>query len=234
MGVYTFANYKAYMKLSFGQMTELESVGGANMYGVWTNDAYLDLTTRNKMWDVRLDFEFPELKASDISQSTSDGVAYISVPTDCLIMYDVDDTSNNHRLDWRPWSWYIDKPDRANTSAEGKPDFWVRYGSYLYLYRTPASTYTMALWYRKRPALLTGATDVTLIGSEWDEIILELACYKGFRAMHDYDKAGACKEVAKEMILDRIGIYNQEKRAMRRQRIKPSQQFMNSYKRKPI
>ena len=232
MGVYTFSEFKDYMKLRFGQMTELESVNSVNMYGVWINAAYLDLTTKHKMWEIGLDFEFPELKTSDDSQATSDGVAYIDVPSDCLIVTDVDDTENDNRLDWRPWGWYISQTGRSDTDQEGTPDFWVRYGSYIYLYRTPDDAYDMEVWYRKKPALLSAATGVTLIGSEWDELILELACYKGFRWIHDYDKAGSCKEEIKSLLLERLGIYNQEKRAMRNKRVRPSSRFMNSYKRR--
>lgn len=231
MGSYGFDDFKGYMKLRFGQMTELESVNSVNYYGMWLNAAYKDLTTKHRLWSLKLDFEFPELKTSDTSQSTADGTAYINVPSDCLVVYNVEDTTNDTILDWRSWNWYLDQTGRADTTKEGKPKFYTRYGSYIYQYPTPDAIYAETVWYRKRPAALTGTT-ATAIGEEWDEVILELACYKGFRWIHDYDKAAACKEEIQAMLQDRLGIYTQEKRGMRKKSIRVSPQFTESYKRR--
>jgi len=227
---YGFDDFKDYLKFRMGQRTELESVNGSiNLYGVWVNAAYKELTTRNVFWGVRLPFDFPELKADNSpGVSTSDGVAYISTPSDCLHVYEIWDETNKVHLDGIGWKKYISYPERKNTSAENKPAEWARYGSYIYVYPTPDDAYTLWVYYRKRPSALTG-TNETAIGEEWDEAILELAAFKGHRWLHEYSYAKQCQEAFMEIVTNLIGIYSREEMASRRT-ARPSTRMQISYR----
>lgn len=214
MGTWTFTNFKDYAKFQCGQRTDLET--GTNYYGVWVNAAYIDLTTRNKFWQLRIPkrFYFPELETST-TKTTTDGTAYVAMPTDALIIREVYDTTNNVHLEQIPWSKYIHKTDRTTSTAEGDPTQWVRQGSNIYLYRTPGTTGdTITIYYRKIPAVLTG-TSATVIGIEWDEPILHLALNKGFMWLHEYDKAEIHKKEFIDMVTSLIDVYYEEEKARR-------------------
>jgi len=89
----TFAELKSYLKFQFGNRTDLESVDSENMYGVWINMAYQNLTTRNRFWSLNRNFKFPELRDTDTSQTTTDGTAYVNVPSGAVVIYNVLDTT---------------------------------------------------------------------------------------------------------------------------------------------
>ena len=218
MGNWTFSEGKAFLKFQFGQNADLESVDGRNMYGVWWNTAYRDLTERHQFWSIKKRFYFPELE-DDVALTTTDGTPYISAPTRMLFPQEVYDETNNRWLKWIPWREYIKKTDRSNTSAEGEPARWTRRSSsdsrYLYFHPTPdTDDETLRLYYRKRMADLTG-TGLTLIGEEWDEVILILAAIKGNMWMNDWVKVEKLKGEFMDMIKDRADIYTPEELARR-------------------
>ena len=207
----TFAEFTSYLKFQFGNRTDLESVDDVNMYGVWINMAYQNLTTRNRFWSLKRDFKFPKLLAIDDTQSTSDGVAYVNVPTGALIVNNVYDATNDRDLVYIKPAKYFKYTDRSNTDAEGEPTEYTRHGSYVYLHDTPAATYSLEIDYRKIPAVLSG-TATTEIGEEWDEAILSLAAYIGFSWVHEYEKAEKRKEEFIGLVSGLIGIYDKEEK----------------------
>ena len=210
-------------------MSALTSVNSENLYGIWINLAYKELCAKDKIWDINYHFDFPELKTSDTSQDTVDGTQYISVPDDCLYIIGVEDTENDTYLTWKPWSWFMGQKGKADTAQEGQPKFWSRYGAYIYLRPTPDDAYDMAVWYRKRASELTDDDDTIDLGEEWDDIVFEMAAYKGYRWLGQWDDAKNCKDAATEMIKGLVGIYDKEKRSLN-ERIKPSSQFSSAYK----
>jgi len=228
-GDITFAEFKQRLQFRFGQMSELTSVNSENLFGIWINLAYKELTSKNKFWDVNYKFDFPELKTSDATQDTVDGTQYISVPTGCLYVIGVEDTENDCYLTWKPWSWFMDQRGRADTAQEGQPKFWARYGAYIYLNPTPDAAYDMAVWYRKRVSELSDDDDVTEIGEEWDDVVFELAVYRGLRWLGQWEEAKSAKEAVAELLKGLSGIYDNEKRSLN-ERIRPSAQFSTSYK----
>jgi hypothetical protein len=216
MGTYTFAQFKDYVALAMGQRSDLQTasllVGGSTeMYGVWVNASYMQLTTQNRFWGLKRSFYFPELETVDTSQSTTDGQQYINVPSDCLVIRHVWDYTNDFSMEQIPWREYLKKSDRMDTSVEGKPTMWTRSGSYIYLYPTPDSAYNLYVYYRKRPALLTG-TNTTAIGAEWDEPIVYLATYKAFLQMGRYQESTLMKNEFLSQVSSLMGIYDQEER----------------------
>lgn len=217
-------DFTKYLKITFSRRTDLESIDSENLYETWINSAYRDLTTRKKFWTLKKEFYFPELFTNDTSQSTSDGVAYIDVPSDCLYIEDVFDVTTGKQLDWMSWGWYKSQTDRSDTSKENNPIKWHRRGDYIYLHQTPDAIYSMDVDYKKRVADLSG-TGETIIGPEWDEVILTLATIKGFAALRDWDQHDRFKEIFLEQVANLIGIYDKEERLSRRETMKPDSRY---------
>jgi hypothetical protein len=215
MGTLTFGLMKEYVEFQFGNNTEFESVGdnATNYYGLWINRAYNHITTRDRFFGIRRDFYFPQLETSSTAD-TVDGTAYISVPSDCLIIREVYDTDNKRKLVNIPHKEYVGYTDRSDTTAEGKPTSWVRQGTYIYLHPTPDDAYTMRIYYRKIPSSLSSDAAVTEIGDEWDDIVVQLAVYYGRSWTGDYEGAKMAKEDVNDRIASLISIYGKEKQAM--------------------
>lgn len=213
-GTFTFANFVDYLTVMFGERTDLTSVGGVNLYEKWINLSYIRLTTRNRFWGLKKSFYFPELEVDNSGTNTTDGTAYITTPTDALIVREVWDSTSDVRLNNIPHSKYIGYTGRADSASEGEPKEWIRQGTYIYLYPTPDATYSMYVYYRKIPAILSSSTK-TVIGVEWDEVILQMAYIIGKEWLGEYDKAKAMKESLAESFAGIIGIYDLEELARR-------------------
>jgi len=179
-----------------------------NFYEEWVNDAYIQITTKNRFWGLKKDFDFPELHVSSTGTNTADGTAYINSTASVLYIEEVYDATSNVHLEWMPWSWYISKTDRSNTSAENNPEYWHRRGTVgtndLFLYPTPDSSYSIIYDFRKRPPVITSA-QATLIGAEWDEPILMLALIKGCQRMGMFEKAQHLKAEWIDMVSGMLG-----------------------------
>jgi hypothetical protein len=214
MGEYTFSEFKDYLQLRLGERDDIESKGGVNFLEVWVNAAYRKLAARNYFFGgIKMSFEFPELYTST-SSNTTDGIEYVSTPSDCLYVTEIYDSTNDRKLDRIDWKSYIGYTDRSDTSAEGEPTHWIRRGSNIYLHPTPDDTYSMTIHYQKIPAELSDASDTTVLGDEWDTPILELACYTAHIALGEYDKADRAKAEFMDQVQSLIGIYNREKQDM--------------------
>jgi len=214
---YSYADFIAYLKFRLGERTELESATdqSQNLYGVWINSAYRQLTNSDRVWGLALDYCFPELHIESVPATTSDGVQYVSAPSDCLYIEEVYDYTNSKRLDWIPWSKYVGYTDRYTATSEGEPNEWHRRGEYIYLHPTPDTDGEyIYIYYRKKVPDLSG-TDETLIGSEWDEVILSLATVKGLIWLRDWDTVEKLKDEAREMITNLVGHVSKEQRAQR-------------------
>jgi hypothetical protein len=68
----------------------------------------------------------------------------------------------------------------------------------------------LTVYYRKRPAVLSGDSDVTVLGAEWDEPILTLAVIKGMMRLHMYDQAKLEKAEWQEMMESKIALASNE------------------------
>ena len=215
MGALSFTEFKDLLKFRAGNNASLEAASPGdtayNLYGIWINSAYRQLCTQENILGLKKTLYFPELFTT-LTRTTTDGTAYVSSPVDVLYVEDVYDTTNNVNLDWIPWAKYIDYTDRTDTTAEGDPTEWVRRGGNIYLHRTPGTTgNTLTIHYKKRVPDITG-TGVTLVGAEWDDVIIELAANKMFTWLHEYDKAKFCKEAFLEMAAGLSDVYYQERK----------------------
>lgn len=214
---YGFDEFNAHLKFQLGKRPDLEDVDGTNMYDLWINTAYKWLTTRNRFWKVRMNFYFPEMEGIDSSKSTSDGVAYVSVPDNTLFVREVFNTTSKQGLDWMSSKAYLQCTDRADTNAEGPPREWTTIGDnsggkYLYFHPTPDTTYSLELLRRRWPAALTG-TNTTQIGEEWDEAILLLGAHIGHDWMGEAEEAERKKASFIDYCGSIIGVYRHEEKA---------------------
>lgn len=206
MGVKTYATFRSDLVFETGQRTDIDSYTGQ-----WTNTSYLEFCTRRSFWEVKIPkhFKFPELDTTTTSNTTG-SVAYISIPTDCLAVYTIHDTTNDKKLKNYNMRQYVEETGRASTT--GFPDYWLRYGSRIYFFPTPTGVYSMTIWYRKRPALLSAVGDVTLIGSEWDEPILKLAVAQTLLRLKDYEGFKIHKAEWVNMMEGKMGMYDEERK----------------------
>ena len=208
MGDLGFDALKEYLKLRAGNRADLEAAGDSslNYYGIWINSAYRQLCTNNKVLGLQKRLYFPQLFTST-TKTTTDGTAYVAAPTDVLYITEVFDTTNSRKLNNISWKDYISRTDRTDTSAEGDPTEWARYGNYIYLHQTPGTTGdTLTIYYKKLVTSLTG-TATTDIGAEWDDTIIELAAYHMFRWLHEHQEAEKCRVSFLEMAAGLAEIY---------------------------
>jgi hypothetical protein len=213
MGALGFDDFCELLKFRAGNNPALDAAGvsALNYYGIWTNSAYRQLCTQDKIFGMKKNLYFPQLMTS-ATKLTTDSTPYVATPSDCLYIEDIFDTTNGKNLDWIPWSVYLEYTDRTDTSAEGDATEWTRYGSNIYLHPTPGTTGdTLTIYYKKLVADLSG-TQTTAIGAEWDDVIIELAAYKMFTWTHEYDKAKLVKEAFLEMSAGLADIYSAEEK----------------------
>ena len=152
---------------------------------------------------------FPELDTSTTSTTQADR-AWITVPTDKLTTYTIFDTSNDKKLKNIARADYIRRTGRADTDQADKPTHWLTMGTKYYLYPTPDAAYVMEVFYRKRPADMSASTDVTVIGSEWDEVVLKLAVIQSMMRLKDYEKAEIEKKEWLDVVASKIQLYRAE------------------------
>ena len=213
MGALGFDDFKEQLKLRAGNRADLDTAGASslNYYGIWINSAYRQLCTQDNVLGLKKNLYFPQLLTST-TKTTTDGTAYVAVPTDALYIEDVFDTTNGRNLDWISWSTYAEYTDRTSSTAEGDATEWTRRGTYIYLHPTPGTTGdTLTIYYKKLVADLSG-TQTTDIGAEWDDAIIELAAYKMFTWIHEPDKAKVSKEAFLEMAAGLADIYFNERK----------------------
>lgn len=199
MGLITLTEAKAKLLVRFQNRTEFQSIGSVDYFGTWLNDALMQITAADRLPFAKRGIRFPELETS-APLSTADGVPYVTTPGDCLKVLHVYDKTNGKRLDWIPLKQYVDYTDRSDTGAEGPPSEWHRTGLRIYVHQTPDSIYVLEVWYKKRHPLWEG-DNPTIIGTEWDEPILELAAYKAHSWVGEFDRAKAAKESYLELVV---------------------------------
>ena len=210
MGNLGFDDFSEQLKYRCGNDKGPDSAGASllDYYGIWINKSYRQLCTQDRVLGLNKKLYFPQLMVST-TKTTTDGTAYVDAPSDCLYITEVFDTTNGRKLD-RVFSWkeYISYTDR--TSSDGDPTEWIRRGSSIYLHPTPGTTGdTLTIYYKKLPTDLSGSL-TTDIGAEWDDVIIELAAYKAFTWLHEYDKSKVCKESFLEMAVGLADIYGKE------------------------
>ena len=208
MGQRSFIDFREALRFNLGQRTDLTAYLGG-----WVNQAYNDFCTRNRFWSLSLPkyFVFPELLTATITPTVR-GVATIAVPSDCVYVRHIWDSTSDAKLDRIRFYNYVKSTGRAN--ATSRPTQWVRDGNSIYLYPTPDAAYTLYVYYRKRPDPMVGDIDTTEIGDEWDEPITMLSTIFTLERLKEFDKAEMWKKEWLDMMGGKIGIYDREDRDM--------------------
>jgi len=217
MGAKSFTNFKAHLKLRMGNNDAWDPY-----YGEWVNSAYRYLTSLDRVAKAGRSAYFPQLETSE-DKTTTAGYPYVAVPSDALTVRECFDATNKTHLEWMSWGDYVSQTNRDETTSRGKPAKWHRRGAYIYLYPTPDGEHTIRAYYRKLVADLSGGTDVTAIGAEWDDIILELAHYFARLWNNEYDKAKVSHDDAFNRIAQLMTVYDDEEKA-RREVMRPDEQ----------
>jgi len=212
VGTETFKTLREQIKFELGERTDLSThTDLGDLYGKWINLAYLTITTTDSIQGVRGHLYFPELMVEDTTQSTADGTQTLTTPTDAIYIEGICDTTNDIELENISWTEYKSYTGRNDSNAEAKPTEWTRRGSSLYLYPTPDATYACTIYYKKKPAVLTG-TNATVIGAEWDEAILKLAVIFGLTKLKRYEEAAIEKKAWTQYMYGLVGMYDKEKK----------------------
>lgn len=210
---YSYTNFKSYLKVRFSQRPDLEDVDGSNMYEVWLKEAQVWLTTRNRFWQYKLNFYFPELEDINTSMTTTAGTAYVTDPTATYIIREAFDLTNKQPLNWMHPKDYIRRMDRADSNARGKPLQWVRLDGKTFFWPTPDGAYNIEVLRRKHVTQFSAAADTSNIGPEWDSAILNLAAHLGHTAQGEDSKADRAKGLFLDHIEGVIGVYYHEFKA---------------------
>jgi hypothetical protein len=220
MGALTLTQYSNRLRSRLGENDSFSSP--TDYYAVWINSGYRYLATLEKIAETKRHVAIPDLETS-ASAATVDGQAYVTDPTDALIVREVFDETNDKRLDWISWQEYIGKTDRGDTSKEGKPTYWNWRSGNIYLYPTPGAVNTLTVYYKKRVADMT-AGDYSGLGAEWDDVIIELGHYYARMHTNEYDRADVSEKAAKKKIIELVDAYGSQERA-RRERVQPDPQI---------
>jgi len=204
MGTKTFSEFKDDLKFGLGQRDDL-----ASYLGGWVNTAYRTLTTGNRFWQIKRNFRFPELEASDTATTVA-GTAYVSTPSGAMVVQRVHDTTNDVKLNKIGWGTYVGYTGRASSTSRGKPSEWARRGDYIYVHPTPDDEYELEVFHRKRPTAMSANSDVTEIGAEWDEPIVQLAVAQSWLRLQNAEKYKLWMDLFKDSVVGLIGIYDHE------------------------
>lgn len=207
MGVKTFSEMQDDLKFELGQRDDLD-----DYYDDWINAAYKTLTTSQKLFKMKKKLYFPQLETSG-SVNTVDGTAYIAVPATCLIIRDIWNSTEDQILRQIGAREYREKLGRADTDAEGAPTLWNRQGSNIYLYPTPDDVYALTVYFKRRVTTLSSTSDVTLLGEEWDNMIVKLAVLQSLARLKEYGYLEAEQSLWAEEADALSGIYYEEEKA---------------------
>jgi hypothetical protein len=180
MGTKTFSEFKDDLKFGLGQRDDL-----ASYLGGWVNTAYRTLTTGNRFWQIKRNFRFPELEASDTATTVA-GTAYVSTPSGAMVVQRVHDTTNDVKLNKIGWGTYVGYTGRASSTSRGKPSEWARRGDYIYVHPTPDDEYEIPSW-TWNVVQASGCDEIVRDGQGWYDLIQTLTMLAEFHSTDEDD-----------------------------------------------
>lgn len=165
----------------------------------YINQAYME---------VCADERPPQLMTSSTITTTSGTASYEVSVSDVLRYDDLEDDTNNLLL-YRMSDWQYRKFVQGNASSiTGTPIYWYIDGvgsndrDQIVFYPTPAGTYTINVYYIKRPSELVTSPTATspILREPWDEVIINLATSRGWAQLGDEDRAIKWRGMARPLI----------------------------------
>jgi hypothetical protein len=220
MGDRTYSDFKTDVLFELGNRNDTDI--SATWLGRVVNDAYIELACSRELYGAKGRVYFPELEQGDTSQTvnTTD-TNTLTIPYNAMVIRHVRDDTSDYVLKrvsqtemWKKWG----------NSGTGAPKYWYRDDTVIRIQPDADDTYSMRILFKARPDALSDNTDTTAIGSEWDEIILQLAVIKAHYRLREFPEANAKVPIVQQMIRNIAGIYNEEQRA-NDDRILPSSTF---------
>lgn len=167
--------------------------------------------------DVFNEYSLPFMETTQnytLAAGTSDLTNGAGLPTDYVQAIDIFLTSTGFEklLQYKTFN-ELDAtfPDVTDTTihAPGVPDYFYNYGQTLRLFPVPASAYTATLRYVKRPTALTSTSDVPSIPSEFEELLVEGACWRVLQSKDNYDQAAIHENKYMEHLQKLVNRYSQ-------------------------
>lgn len=190
--------------------------------GPWVNDAanrvILRALSRNSK---RKEAMFPELQEKWRTDATTNGVEYISKPTDCLWINSVFSFDSSSAADESRDPRYVmaEVPSQRTwelldhtTSTTGYPRRWRRYGNRIQVHPVPTTAYSsklLVLGFAKETDL-SGSTDTFVIDQLWHPAIVDYAVYIGAKDMGWMDDAKEALEACDRQIAECITVLGRE------------------------
>lgn len=186
MGFMQLSDFETDLQSALGQ-----NVGANSRLDRWINFGYLDLATAE-------DFEI--LDAVDTSQSTTNGVNFVNVPTNTMIVKIIRDTTHDNKLQWVNKDEYWRQPQ----SQTGNPIRWTRDAGKLLLHPVPNGAFQLQITYKKPPTLLASSSDKTVLPDAWDPAVFYLAVHHAFMALGQEGRAMAWLQRAASYMQSRL------------------------------
>jgi hypothetical protein len=149
-----------------------------------------------------------QLETSTTITTTSGTATYEVSVSDVLSYSDLEDDTNNLLL-YRMSEWQYRKFVQGNASTiTGTPTYWFIDGvgsnnrDNITFFPTPAGTYTINVYYTKKPAELVTSPTATsaLLREPWDEAIIYLATSRGWMQLGDEDRGQKWRGMARPLI----------------------------------
>lgn len=106
-------------------------------------------------------------------------------------------------------AWTLLYPDRFISQTTGQPEVYIKGANatnnamQIFVWPSPAATYTARLFYRKRVSDMTNTTDVPVIPVDWQDVLIAHATAECFRALND-DKSDKAAQRWQARYLDRF------------------------------
>jgi hypothetical protein len=100
-------------------------------------------------------------------------------------------------------------PDDQTANPQGVPNYWYYYGETIRVYPEPSDAYTLTLRYYKKPTLLSSATDVPEIPSEFEELLVVGAGYRVMQAKDNYDQGAILQNKYDELLAKLVVKFSQ-------------------------
>jgi hypothetical protein len=148
----------------------------------WLNYAFFELVMNPR-------FSFHELDTSTTFVTVAAERNY-TLPTDIWFILSLRDNTNSRKLKMTHWSEF----DRI-TYTTGQPVRYAHFSNYVELDPTPDAAYTIQVRYRFRPSDEASGTAFVNLGTEWEEVIVNMATMKGFEALDQRAKAGELRQL---------------------------------------
>jgi hypothetical protein len=152
------------------------------------------LLLNQSYWELLDKFPFRE-KEQASTFSYVDGTRLYAAPSPFeavqhIVVYDTDDNKHT-RLKRMSLKWYEDEYD-SDDEAEGKPEYYARYGSNYYVYPTPDEAYGGVIYYWTTLDDLSDSQNPEP-PQVWHEIIMYGAVWRRFLENADYIRAREIK-----------------------------------------